>query len=97
MTVYQNKLQQFICGRGRIAVARGVGTTGAGAKQPSRRADRVQRLPARRQRLMDRIAPGDDQSQWRRTEPGPRETFAKNQFLHGIEVTTVLDRNCSNY
>ena len=24
------------------------------------------------------------------------ETFAKNQFLHGIEVTTVLDRNCGN-
>ena len=27
----------------------------------------------------------------------PGETFAKNQFLHGIEVTTVLDRNCGNY
>ena len=26
----------------------------------------------------------------------PGETFAKNQFLHGIEVTTVLDRNCGN-
>ena len=24
------------------------------------------------------------------------ETFAKNQFLYGIEVTTVLDRNCGN-
>ena len=26
----------------------------------------------------------------------PGETFAKNQFLHGIEVTNVLDRNCGN-
>jgi hypothetical protein len=26
----------------------------------------------------------------------PGETFAKNQFLRGIEVTTVLDRNCGN-
>jgi hypothetical protein len=26
----------------------------------------------------------------------PRQTFAKNQFVDGIEVTTVLDRNCGN-
>ena len=26
----------------------------------------------------------------------PGETFAKNQFVGGIEVTTVLDRNCGN-
>ena len=26
----------------------------------------------------------------------PGETFAKNQFLRGIEVSTVLDRNCGN-
>ena len=26
----------------------------------------------------------------------PGETFAKSQFLYGIEVTTVLDRNCGN-
>jgi hypothetical protein len=24
------------------------------------------------------------------------QTFAKNQFVSGIEVTTVLDRNCGN-
>ena len=24
----------------------------------------------------------------------PKQTFAKNQFVGGIEVTTVLDRNC---
>ena len=24
----------------------------------------------------------------------PGQTFAKNQFVSGIEVTTVLDRNC---
>lgn len=26
----------------------------------------------------------------------PGQTFAKNQWLGGIEVTTVLDRNCGN-
>ena len=26
----------------------------------------------------------------------PGQTFAKNQFVGGIEVTTVLDRNCGN-
>jgi hypothetical protein len=26
----------------------------------------------------------------------PGQTFAKNQFVSGIEVTTVLDRNCGN-
>jgi hypothetical protein len=26
----------------------------------------------------------------------PGQTFAKNQFISGIEVTTVLDRNCGN-
>ena len=26
----------------------------------------------------------------------PGQTFAKNQFAGGIEVTTVLDRNCGN-
>jgi hypothetical protein len=26
----------------------------------------------------------------------PGQTFAKNQFVNGIEVTTVLDRNCGN-
>ena len=26
----------------------------------------------------------------------PGETFAKNQFIGGIEATTVLDRNCGN-
>jgi hypothetical protein len=26
----------------------------------------------------------------------PGHTFAKNQFVGGIEVTTVLDRNCGN-
>jgi hypothetical protein len=26
----------------------------------------------------------------------PGETFAKNQFINGIEPTTVLDRNCGN-
>lgn len=26
----------------------------------------------------------------------PGETFAKNQFVGGIEPTTVLDRNCGN-
>jgi hypothetical protein len=26
----------------------------------------------------------------------PGQTFAKNQFIGGIEVTTVLDRNCGN-
>ena len=26
----------------------------------------------------------------------PGQTFAKNQFVDGIEVTTVLDRNCGN-
>ncbi|HYZ39665.1 MAG TPA: hypothetical protein VE687_03460 [Stellaceae bacterium] len=26
----------------------------------------------------------------------PGETFAENQFLGGIEVTNVLDRNCGN-
>jgi hypothetical protein len=26
----------------------------------------------------------------------PAQTFAKNQFVNGIEVTTVLDRNCGN-
>jgi hypothetical protein len=24
------------------------------------------------------------------------QTFAKNQFVSGIELTTVLDRNCGN-
>jgi len=24
----------------------------------------------------------------------PGQTFAKNQFVNGIEVPTVLDRNC---
>jgi hypothetical protein len=27
---------------------------------------------------------------------GPGEIFAKNQFVDGIDVTTVLDRNCAN-
>jgi len=26
----------------------------------------------------------------------PGQTFAKNQFVGGIEMTTVLDRNCGN-
>ena len=26
----------------------------------------------------------------------PGQTFAKNQFVSGVEVTTVLDRNCGN-
>jgi hypothetical protein len=26
----------------------------------------------------------------------PGQTFAKNQFIDGIEPTTVLDRNCGN-
>jgi hypothetical protein len=26
----------------------------------------------------------------------PGQTFAKNQWVGGIEVTTVLDRNCGN-
>jgi hypothetical protein len=26
----------------------------------------------------------------------PGQTFAKNQWVAGIEVTTVLDRNCGN-
>jgi hypothetical protein len=26
----------------------------------------------------------------------PGQTFAKNQFVNGIEVTTILDRNCGN-
>jgi hypothetical protein len=26
----------------------------------------------------------------------PGQTFAKNQFVGGIELTTVLDRNCGN-
>ena len=26
----------------------------------------------------------------------PGETFAKNQWYNGVEVTTVLDRNCGN-
>jgi hypothetical protein len=26
----------------------------------------------------------------------PGQTFAKNQFVSGIEVTTILDRNCGN-
>jgi hypothetical protein len=26
----------------------------------------------------------------------PAQTFAKNQFVNGIEVTTILDRNCGN-
>jgi hypothetical protein len=26
----------------------------------------------------------------------PGQTFAKNQFVNGVEVTTVLDRNCGN-
>jgi hypothetical protein len=26
----------------------------------------------------------------------PGQTFAKNQFIGGIEPTTVLDRNCGN-
>lgn len=26
----------------------------------------------------------------------PGETFSKNQFIDGIEPTTVLDRNCGN-
>lgn len=26
----------------------------------------------------------------------PGQTFTKNQFIGGIEVTTVLDRNCGN-
>ena len=29
-------------------------------------------------------------------EPDAGATFAKNQFVGGIEVTTVLDRNCGN-
>jgi hypothetical protein len=27
----------------------------------------------------------------------PGQTFAKNPFISGIEVTTVLDRNCGNH
>lgn len=26
----------------------------------------------------------------------PGETFAENQFVHGVEVANVLDRNCGN-
>ena len=26
----------------------------------------------------------------------PGQTFGKNQFVDGVEVTTVLDRNCGN-
>jgi hypothetical protein len=26
----------------------------------------------------------------------PGQTFAKSQFVSGIEVTTILDRNCGN-
>lgn len=26
----------------------------------------------------------------------PGQTFAENQFVDGVEVTTVLDRNCGN-
>jgi hypothetical protein len=26
----------------------------------------------------------------------PAQTFAKNEFVSGIEVTTVLDLNCGN-
>lgn len=26
----------------------------------------------------------------------PGQTFAKNQWVDGVEVTTVLDRNCGN-
>jgi hypothetical protein len=26
----------------------------------------------------------------------PGETFAKNQWFDGVEITTVLDRNCGN-
>src|SRR5689334_19464852 len=26
----------------------------------------------------------------------PGQTFAKNQMVNGVEVTTVLDRNCGN-
>jgi hypothetical protein len=74
-----------------------VGTTGAGAKQPSRRADRVQRLPARRQRSWTVLRPATISPNGVELNLAPGETFAKNQFLHGIEVTTVLDRNCSNY
>jgi hypothetical protein len=31
-----------------------------------------------------------------RLDLAPGQTFAKNQFVSGIEVTTVLDRNCGN-
>ena len=26
----------------------------------------------------------------------PGQTFAENEFVDGVEVTTVLDRNCGN-
>lgn len=51
------------------------GTSAPIAKQPPRWAGRLRCVPARPQRLMDRIAPGDDQSQRRTAEPGSRRNL----------------------
>jgi hypothetical protein len=58
--------------------------------------DRLHRLPARRQWFLDVLRPTTITPQAAQPNLAPGQTFAKNQFVSGIEVTTVLDRNCGN-
>jgi hypothetical protein len=71
--------------------------SGHGAERLSFRwSDRLRRLPARRQWFLDRAASDNNNAQAAQPNLAPGQTFAKNQFVSGIEVTTVLDRNCGN-
>ena len=42
------------------------------------------------------LQPTTIQSQGVAMNVTPGQTFAKNQWVGGIEITTVLDRNCGN-
>src|ERR1700680_1100228 len=75
----------------------GNSASGHGAERCSLRwFDRLRGLPARPQRFLDRAAPTTITPQGVQLNLAPGQTFPKNQFVSGIEVTTVLDRNCGN-
>jgi hypothetical protein len=58
--------------------------------------DRLWRLPARPQRSWTVLRPTTIRSQGVQLNLASGQTFAKNQFVSGIPVTTVPDRNCGN-
>ena len=89
MMVHEKRIRTSFCG-GRF------GATSRGAKQPPRwpaACDAFERDPNGSWTVLRPATIGPNGVQ---PELAPGETFAKNQFLHGIEVTNVLDRNCGN-